>query len=1018
MNEQVLIAIVKLLAISVKIDGVLAAERDRIRRFMKAMVEDDHQSRFMTLFDEYVTLPPTGIEEIRRICDQINAELQFKQKLIVVLRLIELSLTDEHLSDDEDEFTRTVCQELNIDENIYHSLLRFVQIRDVYQIQVKDILIIDDEQPKTASPEDNHIHNPRLGAVLAILRLPEVDMYFLKAATRNKHLFLNGSQLPEDYISPLASGTIIKATNGETIYYSDIIGHFLRLKQKPQISFVARNIDYYFRSGKKGLHQVQVEEESGRLVALMGSSGSGKSTLLNVLNGNYKPQRGEVLINGINIHTHPEEVEGVIGYVPQADLLIEDLTVYQNLYYAAKLCFGDYSESKIAKLVLQTLDSLGLDEIKHLKVGSVLEKTISGGQRKRLNIGLELLRQPSVLFVDEPTSGLSSRDSENILDLLRELTMLGKLIFVVIHQPSSDLFKMFDRLIIMDTGGYQVYYGNPLEAINYFKSLTSHISRLQRACVECGNVNAEQIFNIIDSRTVDEYGRSTNQRKVLPATWHTFFKDRIDIKPVTEVKEKPVHTLNVPSRWKQFRVFVSRDLLAKLSNRQYMVINLVQAPLLAFILAYVVKYFRIDELTGGGNYVFSENVNVPTYMFMSIIVSLFMGLTISAEEIIKDASILKREAFLHLSRNSYLLSKVCVLFGFSAIQTLTFTLIGNWVTEVEGLTFLYWMVLFSCSCFANLLGLNISSTFNSVITIYILIPVLLIPQLVLSGIVVKFDEINPRIYKPGNVPFLADLMASRWAYEAIMVSQFMYNAYEKEYYPLDRQIAEADYKKTYYLPTLFSKLDYCVNISGNSDKLADKEFREDLQVLQNEIKQEMRTTPSITFAGIGSLTPQAFNYQLGNQVRAYLEKVRLHYVNMSNKATATKDSLVGVQVKTPEDRERYLARRSTYYNETVEKLVTNNTAEDRIVEFQGKLMQKIYPVYLYPLPKNELLDTKAHFFAPVKYAFGRYVPTLYFNLGIVWLMTGLLYLTLYFKAFRLLVGGDAKQRKKAEVKEN
>jgi hypothetical protein len=360
---------------------------------------------------------------------------------------------------------------------------------------------------------------------------------------------------------------------------------------------------------------------------------------------------------------------------------------------------------------------------------------------------------------------------------------------------------------------------------------------------------------------------------------------------------------------------------------------------------------------------------------------------------------------------------VCVLFGFSGIQTLTFTLIGNWVTEVEGLTFMYWMVLFSCSCFANLLGLNISSTFNSVITIYILIPVLLIPQLVLSGIVVKFDEINPRIYKPGNVPFLADMMASRWAYEAIMVSQFMYNAYEREYYQLDKQIADADYKKTYYLPTLFSKLDYCVSISGDDEKLADKELGEDLQVLRNEIRQEMRTTPSISFTAINNLTPQKFNYQVGNQVRAYLEKVRLHYVNTSNKATATKDSLVGLQVRTPQDRDQYLSRRAKYYNETVEKLVTNNMAEDRIVEYQGRLMQKIYPVYLYPLPENEFLDTKAHFYAPVKYAFGQYVPTLFFNLGIIWLMTGLLYITLYHKAFRVLVGTDGKHRKKAEIKE-
>src|SRR5690606_10976686 len=115
--------------------------------------------------------------------------------------------------------------------------------------------------------------------------------------------------------------------------------------------------------------------------------------------------------------------------------------------------------------------TLGLADSRDLKVGNPLEKTISGGQRKRLNIALELIREPSVLFVDEPTSGLSSRDSENIMDLLKELALKGKLVFAVIHQPSSDIFKMFDKLIIMDTGGYPIYYGNPVDSIIYFKKL-------------------------------------------------------------------------------------------------------------------------------------------------------------------------------------------------------------------------------------------------------------------------------------------------------------------------------------------------------------------------------------------------------------------------------------------------------------------------------------------------------------------------------------------------------------------
>ena len=174
---------------------------------------------------------------------------------------------------------------------------------------------------------------------------------------------------------------------------------------------------------------------------------------------------------------HPKtKIEGVIGHVSQDDLLIEELTVFQNLFYNAKLCFGNKTDEVVTLMVTDVLTSIGLIETRDLKVGSPLEKTISGGQRKRLNIGLELIREPSVMFVDEPTSGLSSRDSENIMDLLKELALKGKLIFVVIHQPSSEIFKMFDKLMILDVGGYPIYYANPVEAISYFKHQANHVN--------------------------------------------------------------------------------------------------------------------------------------------------------------------------------------------------------------------------------------------------------------------------------------------------------------------------------------------------------------------------------------------------------------------------------------------------------------------------------------------------------------------------------------------------------------
>jgi ABC-type multidrug transport system ATPase subunit len=160
----------------------------------------------------------------------------------------------------------------------------------------------------------------------------------------------------------------------------------------------ANDVWVRFKQGRIGLRNIYLEEESGKLIGIMGASGAGKSTLLETLNGKIKPHHGEVLINGINVHKEPEKLRGLIGYVPQDDLLMEELTVYQNLFYASKLCFADMTDSQHHMLVTDTLKTLGIYETRDLVVGNPLQKTISGGQRKRLNIALELLREPPILF--------------------------------------------------------------------------------------------------------------------------------------------------------------------------------------------------------------------------------------------------------------------------------------------------------------------------------------------------------------------------------------------------------------------------------------------------------------------------------------------------------------------------------------------------------------------------------------------------------------------------------------------
>jgi len=216
---------------------------------------------------------------------------------------------------------------------------------------------------------------------------------------------------------------------------------------------------------------------------------------------------------------------------------------------------------------------------------------------------------------------------------------------VVIHQPSSDIFKMFDRLLILDTGGYLIYNGNPIDSIEYFKSKVQAADWNESECPTCGNVNPEQVFNIVETNVLDEFGQLTHTRKISPQEWSEHFRQQYkEAKKVSAGKEDlPEISFKIPGKLKQFGVFIKRDILKKLNDTQYLVINFGEAPLLAFILAFIVRYFDLDVSNQFG-YTLEGNMNLPVYIFMSVIVGIFMGLTVSAEEIIKDRKILKREA--------------------------------------------------------------------------------------------------------------------------------------------------------------------------------------------------------------------------------------------------------------------------------------------------------------------------------------------------------------------------------------
>lgn len=1009
MSEELLKAIIQLFAIVTR-ERITDDERNNIKEFLGLHLNRDAIKFYLNLFDQFAEsyreeAPPADTStldfetqqfvddwaKIMQITKKVNQALTTQQKLVLIVKIIELVYQDNEISERQSNLIFYIAKALKIDRDEVKELQDFVTGQDIDELASNQVLIIDEGYDEKVHPGPRIIEKNMTG-LIAILKLKET--YFIKYLGISV-IYLNSIPLKSRRIDVFPTGSTIRGDKIESIYYSDIIGKFLVGEQQSQITFTADHLFYHFKSGKAALQNINIAEHGGKLIGIMGASGSGKSTLLNVLNGSEEPSSGRVLVNGMDIHKNPEMMEGVVGYIPQDDLLMEDLTVFENLYYAARLCFGQYDKDQIADMVEKTIQQLGLSEIRNLKVGSPMQKTISGGQRKRVNIGLELLREPTILFVDEPTSGLSSRDSENIMDLLKELSLRGKMIFVVLHQPSSDIFKMFDTLLILDVGGFQIYFGNPIESVVYFRDIVNAANKTQGACPECGNINPEQVFNIIETKVVNEYGRLTNTRKVSAGQWYQYFKQKIKIPKLDHATDRLVVTQQIPNRFSQFKIFTIRDVLSKLANKQYLYINLFEAPVLAFFISFMVKYYNILDQENPV-YSFSNNENIPVYFFMSVVVALFFGLTMSAEEIFRDRKILKREQFLHLSRSSYLTSKVSVMFAISAIQTISFMIVGNTVLEIPLSEMRYWFILFSCSCFANMLGLNISSAFNSAVTIYILIPLLIIPQLLLSGVVINFDKFNPSVGKPVGIPLVGEMMASRWAFEAFMVTQFRDNPFEEQFYELDRTIAESDYKRVYYIPELESHLSVCMNSRPNWLNPQYKPLVNSLTLLKNEIGYELQFVGEENFPDYKNLEVGKFDSTVYQQSIKFLGTLKNAYLIKQNKAMKQKENIIAVYTSTPENTRRYDMLRKQYENKAVSTAVKNVATPNRIVQYNGRLYQRIYPIYQTEHKPRHLFDFTANLFQPTKHFAGVNYNTLYFNIAVIWSMTVFLFITLYF----------------------
>ncbi len=584
-----------------------------------------------------------------------------------------------------------------------------------------------------------------------------------------------------------------------------------------------REIGHRFEKQDTALDGISFAARRGELICVMGPSGCGKSTLLRTLGGQLRPKSGDIHMNGFPLYESLQNLCPYIAYIPQEDAFDSLLKVQENLDFSVAVRCPHLPAEERRKRVDAKLVELGLNELRRRLAGTPQQKFLSGGERKRLNAGLDMIGIADVYLFDEPTSGLSSKDSEHVLELIRSLAR-NKIVIVSIHQPSSKLLRMFDKALLLDKGGKMAFFGTPQGMLEYFWQALhdqgddlNESANLQKMPE---NVTPDLVFDVLETPLRDISGDVIHEqtrdghlvpaRRFPPNFWRDRYQTHVVMRSVTKadpnaepkkddsrldsfthqhrkLPKPPQHTLREEAIL--FATMMRRAFLSKLRNRANLLTTLLEAPLLGLLISMVLRYSE-DK-----NYTFASAFHIPTYVFLTLVVAMFLGLTNSADEIIRDRPMLNRERNHNLRIGYYIFGKVIALSAFALAQCVIYLAIGNAVLELRDMFTIHLFWMFMTSLTGACLGLLVSTLVHDIRTALNIIPLMLIPQIILGGALIKYEEMNRNLdfvysirqwaveeetedgadYSKLKVPFICQFMPLRWSYESAIISQAKLN---------------------------------------------------------------------------------------------------------------------------------------------------------------------------------------------------------------------------------------------------
>jgi len=624
-------------------------------------------------------------------------------------------------------------------------------------------------------------------------------VFWINPPTHGIKLYLNHEELTTP--APIALNTDLITVNNRNFRinsFYDLIECPLEIQ-----NIVLTDVKHYFPDGQLALDGISYDVQKGDLIGVMGPSGCGKSTLVKLLSGDVIPTFGQIHVDGKDFYANISQYLEYFAYVPQDDLLYPNLTVWENLWYRLRLRMPHFSVASLHQKIDNILHQVNLTHQRHTLVGEFAKKNLSGGERKRLNIALELLFEPTVIICDEPTSGLSFTDAEHIVDILDALSEQGKIVIITIHQPNSSIFRKFDKVLLMDMGGKMVYYGTPTDCFDYFDEelaqLTFRKAEIQKKrhlmtsdymydvitypeYTEQNEPVYEQINRYIQPkrRFSPDYWRDKFKRKVLFEMIHQESRGLAAPPPVSIRRKK--HALTPKDLVVTASAYIARSFNMKLRNRTNSMITFVQAPILGLVIAFILRYTPVGE-----HYSYATNNNIGIFVFVSVIAFIFLGLSNSIEEILDERKIIQREAVMKLNTSLYLLSKILTLALFTFTQAVLYHFLSSIILQIRGMGFISITYLFAAGITGNALGLLSSAFIKEQKAIINLLPLILIPQIIFGGAVIEFERMNRSLtINPGNpIPEIVQTIPSRWLFEGLTTAHAKNTAFHRALKNLD-----------------------------------------------------------------------------------------------------------------------------------------------------------------------------------------------------------------------------------------